>query len=76
MLLDTGSDQGRGFESAGDCNQGLNKAAGQITDEPDATVVLPEHIQRRDARVHFDNELVKSVETVNTGQQGLPETNS
>ena len=56
MLLDTGSDQGRGFESAGDCNQGLNKAAGQITDEPDATVVLPEHIRRRDAIVHFDNE--------------------
>ena len=56
MLSDTGSGQGRGFESAGDCNQGLNKAAGQITDEPDATVVPPEHIQRRDARVHFDNE--------------------
>ncbi len=56
MLSDTGSDQGRGFESADEFNQRLNEAAGQTTDEPDATVVLPERIQRRDVRVHFDDE--------------------
>jgi hypothetical protein len=56
MLSDTGLDQGRGFESADEFNQRLNEAAGQTTDEPDATVVLPERIQRRDCRVHFDDE--------------------
>jgi len=56
MLSDTGSGQGRGFESADEFNQNLNEAARQTTDESDATVVLLERIQRRDARVHFDDE--------------------
>jgi len=76
VLSDTGSDQGRGFETADEFNQRLNDAAGQVTDGPDSTVVLPVSVQRRNARVHFDDEQVEAVETVNTGQQGVPETNS
>jgi len=76
VLSGTGSDQGRGFETADEFNQRLNDAAGQVTDGPDSTVVLPESVQRRNARVHFDDEQVEEVETVNTGQKGVPETNS
>jgi len=76
VLSDTGSDQGRGFETADKFNQRLNKAAGLTSDDPDATVVLPGTTHRRDARVHFDNEQEQEVETVGTGRQGQTETNS
>jgi hypothetical protein len=35
VLSDTGSDQGRGFETADEFNQRLNEAAGLTPDEPD-----------------------------------------
>jgi hypothetical protein len=54
----------------------LNEAAGLTSDEPDATVVLPGTTQRRDARVHFDDEQGQEVDTVGTGQQEQIETNS
>ncbi len=44
MLSETGSDQGQGFETADEFNQRLNEAAGLTTDEPNATVVLPETV--------------------------------
>jgi hypothetical protein len=42
VLSDTGSDQEKGFETADEFNRRLNEAAGLTSDEPDATVVLPE----------------------------------
>jgi hypothetical protein len=74
VLSDTGSDQGRGFETADEFNQRLNEAAGLTYDEPDATVEFPETTQRRDDRVHFD-EKVQEVETNCTGQREQIETN-
>jgi hypothetical protein len=56
VLSDTGSDQERGFATADEFNHRLDEAAGLTTDEPDATVMLPETTQGRDARVHFNNE--------------------
>ncbi len=76
VLSDTGSDQGRGFETADEFNQRLNEAAGLTPDEPDATVVLPGTTQWRDARMHFDDELGQEVDTAGTGQQEQIETNS
>ncbi len=76
VLSDTGSDQERGFETAEEFNQRLNQAAGLTSDEPDATEVLPETTQQRDARVHFDDEQEQEVDTVGTGQQEQIETNS
>ncbi len=76
VLSDTGSDQGRGFETADEFNQRLNEAAGLTPDEPDATVVLPGPTLRRDTRVHFDDEQVQGVETVATGQQEQVDTNN
>jgi hypothetical protein len=76
MLSDTGSDQGRGFETADKYNLRLNTAAGQTTDGPDETVVYPEWVQRKDARVHFDTEQVKRLGTVPTGRQESQETSS
>jgi hypothetical protein len=69
VLSDTGSDQGRGFETADEFNQRLNEAAGLTSDEPDATVILPGTTQRRDARVHFDDEQEQEVDTADTGRQ-------
>jgi hypothetical protein len=43
---DTGSDQGRGFETADNLNLRLDAAAGLAPDVPDDTVVQPEHVQR------------------------------
>jgi len=76
VLSDTGSDQGRGFETADEFNQRLNEAAGLTSDEPDATVILPGTTQRRDARVHFDDEQEQEVDTADTGRQQQRETNS
>ena len=69
MLSDTGSDQGKRFETADEFNQSLNEAAGHTSDEPDATVILPGTTHRRDARVHFDDEQEQEANTVNTGRQ-------
>jgi hypothetical protein len=76
VLSDTGSDQGRGFETADEFNQQLNEAAGLTSDEPVATVVLPGTTHKKDARVHFDNEQEQEVDTVGTGRQEQTETNS
>ncbi len=69
VLSDSGSDQGRGFETADEFNQRLNKAAGLTSDEPDATVIFPVTTHWRDARGHFDDEQEQEVETVDTGRQ-------
>ena len=69
VLSDTGSDQGKGFETADEFNQRLNEAAALTSDEPDATVILPGTTHRRDARVHFDDEQEQEANTVNTGRQ-------
>ncbi len=76
VLSDTGSDQGRGFETADEFNQRLNEAASLNPDEPDATVILPGATHRRDARVHFDDETATEANTVDTGRQQQTETNS
>jgi len=76
VLSDTGSDQGRGFETADEFNQRLNEAASLNPDEPDATVILPGATHRRDARVHFDDEAATEANTVDTGRQQQTETNS
>ena len=76
VLSDTGSDQGRGFETADEFNQRLNEAASLNPDEPDATVILPGATHRRDARVHFDDEQATEANTVDTGRQQQTETNS
>ena len=76
VLSDTGSDLGRGFETANEFNLRLNGAAGLTSDEPDATVILPGATHRRDARVHFDDEQATEANTVDTGRQQQRETNS
>ncbi len=76
VLSDTGSDQERDFETADEFNHRLDEAAGLTTDEPDATVMLPETTQRKDARVHFDDEQGQQANTVVTGEQEQIETNS
>jgi hypothetical protein len=53
VLSDTGSDQGRGYETADDLHLRLDAVTGQIPDAPEETVVLPEPVQRKDTRVHF-----------------------
>jgi hypothetical protein len=62
VLSDIGSYQGRGFETAAEFNLRLDAIAAQVTDGPDDTVVLPERVQKKDARVHFDPEQVERVE--------------
>ena len=69
VLSDTGSDQGRGFETADEFNQRLNEAAGLNPDEPDATVILPGTTHKKDAKVHFDDEKELEADTVVTGRQ-------
>jgi hypothetical protein len=76
VLSDTGSDQERGFQTADEFNRRLDEAAGLTTDEPDATVRFPDTTQRRDARVHFDNEQGQEARPVGTGEQEQIETNS
>jgi hypothetical protein len=75
VLSDTGSDQGRGFETADEFNQRLNEAAGINPDEPDATVILPNPVPRRDAKVHFQVGQNQGNATVGTDRQQT-ETNS
>jgi hypothetical protein len=76
VLSDTGSDQEKGFETPNEFNRRLEEAAGLTADEPDATVMLPETTQRKDARVHFEDEQGQQANTVNTGEQEQIETNS
>jgi hypothetical protein len=76
VLSDTGSDQERGFQTADEFNHRLDEVAGLTTDEPDATVRLPETTQRKDARVHFDNDQGQEARPVGTGEQVQIETNS
>ena len=76
VLSDTGSDQGRGFETADEFNQRLNEAASLNPDEPDATVILPGATHRKDAKVHFDDEQELEADTVDTGRQKQRNTNS
>ena len=54
----------------------MNEAAGLTSDEPDAIVILPGAANRRDARVHFDDEQAPEANTVDTGRQQQRETNS
>jgi hypothetical protein len=69
VLSDTGSGQERGFQAADEFNPRLDEVAGLTTDEPDATVRLPETTQRKDARVHFDNEQGQEARPVGTGER-------
>jgi len=68
VLSDKGSDQEGGFQTGDEFNCRLDEAAGLTTDEPDATVTLPETTQRKDARVHFDNEQGQEARTAGTGE--------
>jgi hypothetical protein len=72
VLSDTGSDQERGFQRADEFNRRLDEAAGLTIDEP---VRLPETTQRKDGRVHFDNEQGQEARPVGTGEQVPLETN-
>jgi len=76
VLSDTGSDQERGFETADEFNRRLEAAAELIADEPDATVRLPETSQKKDARVHFDQDQGQEATPVGTGRQEQVETNT
>ncbi len=76
VLSDTDSDQERGFQTADEFNRRLDEAAGLTADEPDATVRLPDTTQRKDARVHFDQEQGQEARPVGTGEQVQTETNS
>ncbi len=58
VLSDTGSDQEKGFETADEFNRRLETATELTADEPDATVRLPETSQKKDARVHFDQDQI------------------
>jgi hypothetical protein len=76
VLSDTGSDQEKGFETADEFNRRLQAAADLTANEPDATVRIPETTQRKDARMHFDNEQGQEVRPVGTGRQEQIEANS
>jgi hypothetical protein len=76
VLSDTRSDQERDFETADEFNCRLEAAVALTANEPDATVRLPETSQKKDARVHFDQDQGQEATPVGTGRQEQVEANT
>jgi hypothetical protein len=70
------SDQEKGFEISDEFNRRLEAAVDLTANEPDTTVRIPETTQRKDARVHFNNEQGQEVRPADTGRQEQIEANN